>query len=511
MIDMRSVFLVQILLLIVCFLILLITWVQNRKRYMGLSCWANMLVFSCVGYTLLALRDFIPDFFSIIIANMFLVIAFILFDRGVTLFYGLKRRTSFYIGVLLVYFVLVLYLVYMHPDIKLRIFLVSATFILLYGHALYLIAFKTAPKQRKISKTLIWTIVAIIFINVYRILVHIVVPTQQQGLFNQNTYDDMFFIVQVPVFLLLILSIVSLVSGSLLQEVQDEENKFNSIFNFAPYGALITRCEDSRVVEANKEALKLLEFDPQEFVGHTLIELDVWLDSELRTNLINDLKSGSVINGREISFQSKSKKIVPVLFSATLLTIGDTEYVVSTIKDISDINRLKSELEEMASHDMLTKLSNRRKFAEVSIMQLAIAARNNTKLAMVIFDIDDFKRINDDYSHEMGDQVLIGISERLLSFSRSADLVARYGGDEFTLLLTGISNREEAEAALQRLRLVFEPPICVMGYDFYIHISIGVATYPENGSGYEELIAKADKALYVAKRKGKNNIWFASE
>ena len=321
----------------------------------------------------------------------------------------------------------------------------------------------------------------------------------------------MFFIVQVPVFLLLILSIVSLVSGSLLQEVQDEENKFNSIFNFAPYGALITRCEDSRVVEANKEALKLLEFDPQEFVGHTLIELDVWLDSELRTNLINDLKSGSVINGREISFQSKSKKIVPVLFSATLLTIGDTEYVVSTIKDISDINRLKSELEEMASHDMLTKLSNRRKFAEVSIMQLAIAARNNTKLAMVIFDIDDFKRINDDYSHEMGDQVLIGISERLLSFSRSADLVARYGGDEFTLLLTGISNREEAEAALQRLRLVFEPPICVMGYDFYIHISIGVATYPENGSGYEELIAKADKALYVAKRKGKNNIWFASE
>lgn len=511
MIDMRSVFVVQMLILLVSFIILLITWLQNRHRYKGLSCWTSMLGFSCVGYMLISLRDYIPDAFSIILANMFLVAAFILFNNGVALFYGLKRHVWFYAGVLVGYFVLVLYLTYVHPDIRLRIFLVSAAFILLYGHALYMMAFKITIKQRSISKTMMWTLAAIVAINAYRIVVHIVFPGQEQDLFHQNTYDDMFFIFQVPVFMFLVLSMVTLVSSALLQDVQDEERKFNSIFYFAPYGVIITRFEDAMVVDANAEILKLLEFDASELIGRTLIDLDVWADIGMRTVMVEKLNSSGTINGQELCFKSKTKKIIPVLFSATLLTIGDVRYIVSTMKDISEINRLKSELEEMASHDMLTKLPNRRKFAEVSIMQLAIASRNNTKLAMVIFDIDDFKRINDDYSHEMGDQVLIAIAERLLSFSRSADLVARYGGDEFTLLLTGISNRDEAEVALQRLRQVFETPVCVLGYDFYIHISIGVAIYPDNGIGYEDLIVKADKALYVAKRKGKNNIWFASE
>jgi hypothetical protein len=90
MFDMRSVFIVQILGLLVCFVILLMTWQQNRNRYFGLSCWTTMLGLSCVGYFMLALRDIAPDFISIIIANVLIASAFALFNRGIVLFYRMK-------------------------------------------------------------------------------------------------------------------------------------------------------------------------------------------------------------------------------------------------------------------------------------------------------------------------------------------------------------------------------------------------------------------------------------
>jgi diguanylate cyclase (GGDEF)-like protein/PAS domain S-box-containing protein len=511
MIDMRSVMVVQILVILVCFFILFSIWLQNRTRYKGLSCWATMMGLSCVGYILLALRSYVPDYISIIIANTLIVFAFVLFNMGVALFYQLKN--SIIPGAVIIALVLafLIFFTYNVPNIDARILVISTAFVLIYGKSLWLIAFRTTPRQRMISRGIIISLSAVVMLNMYRIGIHLSLPSGGSDLFDQNMLDNMFIILQVPLYLLLVLNMVVLVSRSLMLEVRDEEAKFNSIFHSAPYAALITNIDDAKVIEANDEMTKLLEYSKEELLGHTLLELEIWIDPNQRTSLIKELMDGGTVNGRELEFRSKSGLIFPVLFSTSIVKLNGKDYIVSTMKDISEIYRLKNELVELASHDMLTGLPNRRKFHEVSEIQLARASRSGEKLAMVMFDIDDFKCVNDKFGHDMGDKVLAAIGDRLRDFSRSADNIARHGGDEFTILLNGLKDRAEAEAALMRLFKLYETPIIVEGQPFMIGLSMGVAMYPENGISTEELLKKADRALYVAKRKGKNSIWFASE
>jgi diguanylate cyclase (GGDEF)-like protein/PAS domain S-box-containing protein len=341
--------------------------------------------------------------------------------------------------------------------------------------------------------------------------VHVFFSTDESGLLEQSFLDNLFLIVQVPAILMLVFNLIVLVSNFLLIEIKEEEVKFNSIFHSAPYAVLITNIDDSKVIEANDELLKLLEYGKEELMGRTLLELGTWVDPNQRRILIKELMVEKTINGIELKFRSKSGKVFPALFSASIVQLNEKEYIVSTMKDISEIYRLKNELEELASHDMLTGLPNRRKFNEITALQLARASRSGEKLAMVIFDIDDFKCVNDEYGHDLGDKVLVAIADRLREFSRSADNVARHGGDEFTILLNGLTDKAEAEVALMRLYKLYEDPIVVDGKSFPIGLSMGVAMYPENGVSAEELLRKADQALYTAKKKGKNSIWFVSE
>jgi len=511
MLDMRTVFFIQILVLLVCFLIMFMTWRQSRKRYHGISCWTSMMAFSCAGYLLISLRDMVPDFFSIIIANLLLVCAFVLFNRGISLFYGVKNNVIPSIVTILAVIVLQILFTYYYPDIRARIIVISTAFLVLYGHGMWMLLFKLNPKQRAVSSAFIWCTVAIVLLNLYRIVVHVFFSADQPGLMEQSFLDNLYIVLQVPIFLLLVFNMVVLVSNFLMIEVKNEEEKFNSIFHLAPYAAIITNSEDARVIEANDEMLKLLEYSRKELIGNTLLNLGTWVDPGQRINLLEKLKAGGTISGLEIKFRSKSGKIFPVLFSATILKLEGKEHIVSTMKDISEIYRLKSELEELASHDMLTGLPNRRKFDEISAIQLARASRSGERLAMVMFDIDDFKYINDEFGHDVGDKVLVAIADRLREFSRSSENIARHGGDEFTILLIGLKDRGDAQTALDRLYKLYKEPIIVGGASFRIGLSMGVAMYPENGVSTEELLRKADKALYEAKRRGKNSISYAPE
>ena len=128
----------------------------------------------------------------------------------------------------------------------------------------------------------------------------------------------------------------------------------------------------------------------------------------------------------------------------------------------------------------------------------------------MMFDIDGFKSINDTYGHDVGDRVLIAVADRLKAFVRASDFVARHGGDEFTLLVTGVKDEAEVQKAGERLCNAFREEVVVEGRPFMIGISIGVAVYPENGGDYDLLLKKADEALFAVKREGKNSIRFAS-
>jgi diguanylate cyclase (GGDEF)-like protein len=163
--------------------------------------------------------------------------------------------------------------------------------------------------------------------------------------------------------------------------------------------------------------------------------------------------------------------------------------------------RLLSENERLATRDSLTGLANRRLFDESLQREVARAQRLAAPLSLLVLDVDHFKQVNDSYGHQIGDAVLREVADALVANTKSFDVAARYGGDEFVLLLPGCSLADAAGVA-DRVRdgiarSVGEAPVT---------ISVGLATMPDNASDAERLMAAADAALYDAKRTGRDRV-----
>lgn len=174
-----------------------------------------------------------------------------------------------------------------------------------------------------------------------------------------------------------------------------------------------------------------------------------------------------------------------------------------------ETSRMKDDLkaaEYKAITDELTGAFNRRYFEPRLRMEFSIASRAGDSLSLLMMDIDNFKHFNDTYGHPAGDEVLAEAAHRLKDGLRQEDMLGRYGGEEFVVLLPGI-DRKSAYATAERLRKsIAETPFYWEGTALYITISIGLASFPEKASGSAELLRKADDALLKAKETGKNRV-----
>jgi len=165
----------------------------------------------------------------------------------------------------------------------------------------------------------------------------------------------------------------------------------------------------------------------------------------------------------------------------------------------------------MAFNDSLTGLLNRRKFLERLEYGLAQARRSNTELALMFLDLDGFKLVNDSLGHDVGDELLKMVAERLVACLRESDTVARLGGDEFTAVLTQVTSRDQVERAAERVLESLGKAIDLGDRSVHIGASIGVAMYPEHGADVRTLLRSADMAMYQAKAEGRNNIRFYNQ
>jgi diguanylate cyclase (GGDEF)-like protein len=162
------------------------------------------------------------------------------------------------------------------------------------------------------------------------------------------------------------------------------------------------------------------------------------------------------------------------------------------------------ELKRQATHDALTGIANRVLFVE----RLNHAVQARRPFAVCVFDLDRFKIINDSLGHGAGDALLKHVTERLLSIVRSSDTVARAGGDEFLLLLRDLNSVEEIEGLIMRWMSALSQPYQLTGLELHVSPSIGIARYPIDGTAAEELLARADEAMYFAKRSGRKTFRF---
>ncbi|MHB1333709.1 MAG: EAL domain-containing protein [Sulfuriferula sp.] len=187
---------------------------------------------------------------------------------------------------------------------------------------------------------------------------------------------------------------------------------------------------------------------------------------------------------------------------------GEAESFSTIARDMTERKRFEQELQRQATHDALTGLPNRVLLQDHLVTELKRAARQKTLAAVLFLDIDNFKRVNDSLGHAVGDTLLCSVAQRLLGCLRSNDTVARYGGDEFTIVMGELNSVDNIMLIVNKLSTIFEMPITVSGQEVYIGFSIGIAIYPNDGADAETLLKNADAAMYRAKGRGRNQYQF---
>ena len=164
------------------------------------------------------------------------------------------------------------------------------------------------------------------------------------------------------------------------------------------------------------------------------------------------------------------------------------------------------QLRHLATHDALTGLPNRVLLDDRLHQAIAHADRDMRAFAVLVCDLDRFKLINDSLGHRAGDELLQEVARRLSTVVRTADTVARFGGDEFVLIGTSIADADDAAELASRVIDVLQAPVRIAGIDIHTSPSIGIAMYPDDGTTIEALLAHADAAMYSAKQNGRGNV-----
>jgi len=179
-------------------------------------------------------------------------------------------------------------------------------------------------------------------------------------------------------------------------------------------------------------------------------------------------------------------------------------------KDVTERKKAEQIISYQAYHDQLTGLANRMLFKDHLDLAIAQAKRNQKMLAVMFLDMDRFKVVNDTLGHVIGDSLLKKVASRLKGCIRDGDTLARQGGDEFTLLLPQIDDREDVMRTAEKIIKSFDVPFQIDGHELYVSISIGIALYPVDGESIDTLIKNADIAMYDSKAKGRNRYQFYS-
>jgi diguanylate cyclase (GGDEF)-like protein/PAS domain S-box-containing protein len=271
--------------------------------------------------------------------------------------------------------------------------------------------------------------------------------------------------------------------------------------------AIVSVDLDGRIQSWNSGAQKLLGYQAAEATGRMATLLVPERERAWMIGLHRTAASGRAVKNVEATHVRKDGTEVPV--SLTLSPIqnssGELLGIAQIAQDISVRKRAQEDLAYLAYHDPLTGLPNRRFFNER--LEHAIAA-GPSALALLFVDLDGFKLVNDTLGHSSGDILLRDVASRLAAALEGSDVLARTGGDEFSVILGGQTHAAAAELAAARILEALKEPFRFVGRDLFVAASIGIALYPHHGKDWGTLQKNADSAMYEAKRRGKGRLHF---
>lgn len=270
---------------------------------------------------------------------------------------------------------------------------------------------------------------------------------------------------------------------------------------------LLVLDRDLRVVTASRSFYEFFKVKPEETVGQFIYDLGdkQWDISKLRELLETILPQQIAFDNYEVEHDFVTIGRRTLLLNARQIEreVGKERTILLAIEDITERKKYEEKIQQMAFHDSLTGLPNRKLFSDRLGIVLAQAKRNKKKVGIVMLDLDNFKDVNDTLGHDVGDTLLKAVAERLSVILRKSDTVARFGGDEFVLIFPDMEVIEEAIQVVQKIIDRFNKPFLIDTHQLVVTTSIGIAVYPNDGMDEEILMKNADIAMYQAKQAGR--------
>lgn len=291
-------------------------------------------------------------------------------------------------------------------------------------------------------------------------------------------------------------------------ELRQATNRFETAFSDAPIGMAMVGL-DGRWLRANRALQELLGYPEAELMSLSFQDITYPEDLDADMQLVDQLLAGEIDNYTlEKRYFTGQGHIIWVLLSASLVRNADGEPVhfISQLQDISDRKRLETRLRELAERDPLTDLLNRRRFEIELQRQVERCRRYAEQACLLVMDVDRFKSINDQHGHQLGDMALRIVARVVRDRLRSSDVVARIGGDEFAAILLGVEPERAGQIAEEIRRTVAETSLTLAGQHVDLTISIGLHLLAAGTSSDDGALIAADKALYRAKRGGRDRV-----
>ncbi|RUO36733.1 GGDEF domain-containing protein [Aliidiomarina shirensis] len=294
--------------------------------------------------------------------------------------------------------------------------------------------------------------------------------------------------------------------------LKNSEQKFYELIESMPMVAVQGYDKQRRVIYWNDASRLIYGYTREEAEGRLLEDLII--PDHMREGVIdahqNWLDNNVSIPAQELDLQHKDGHLVPV-FSSHVMIKQDTGECEMFCIDISlqEQKKAKEKLHWMANFDDLTELPNRRLMElELEVRIEEAKRRPNSEVAVVFIDLDNFKIINDTLGHHYGDELICAVAESLKAETRSSDLISRFGGDEFVLLLVDYHGIEGIAELCHRLNKALDRGFKIDGLLYQVTASFGISLFPNDGETVSELLGNADAAMYQAKDKGKNSVCF---
>ncbi|HEX9446574.1 MAG TPA: EAL domain-containing protein, partial [Dongiaceae bacterium] len=310
------------------------------------------------------------------------------------------------------------------------------------------------------------------------------------------------------------------------ERLRMSESRLRQLANATFEGIVLYR--DGWIVDANAAICSMLGLDLKQMVGHHVLEVVADASqvqvkclleavqaisastSDGQDVLASDPATNDIFDGHavELDLRHADGRLIPVECLGRRLQDEDGRLRVVAVRDISERRATEERIRHMANHDALTGLPNRTLFQDRLAQAVARSKRGAATAAVLCLDLDRFKNINDISGHDVGDELLRQVGQRLANSIRADDTVARLSGDEFAVIQVGVAHPDGPAILADRLVKVLAQPFEIAGHQLVIGTSIGISLFPGDGEDDEELLRAADTALYRAKAAGRGTFRF---